>query len=582
MASTLPRLPIFEAIKKHDAHRTAVVHSLSGRRFTYGELVNDVAAAKDKLQRNTGGQSAEGARISFLVENGYDYVVTLLSILAAHAIAVPLSPTFPSHELRYIIDQSESLMLLSSEKFQDKADEVLKEGMQTSPINWKREKIMMGKTDDYVTLEEPTSTKGGMMLYTSGTTSRPKGVLLPQDVLTAQSQSLLQAWNYTAEDVLLHVLPLHHIHGTVNALLTPLFAGSTIEFQFPFNAQAAWERLAAPFLPNPDPTKKPITFLTVVPTIYTRFLSSHSSLTPELQAATKTALHPSNLRLNISGSAALPTPVKSAWSELSGGNVLLERYGMTEVGMALSCGLDFADRVDGSVGWPLPSVQARLVDTETGEIIKEGEEIDPSTGSERHGEIQLRGPTIFREYWKNPEATTKEFVEDTDGQGKWFKTGDVAIRKDVEDAGKSPQNWAKGPLYFIQGRKSADIIKTGGEKVSALEIEREMLSLPQVSEVAVVGLPSEAWGQKVAAVVVLSEQGKTAGRGGKAWSALDMRRALKDVLANYKIPQEMKVVDTIPRNAMGKINKKQLIIQIWGEQPGGSKENSAAQANGSV
>ncbi|KAF3034101.1 hypothetical protein E8E11_003422 [Didymella keratinophila] len=586
MASTLPRLPIFEAIKKHDAQRTAVIHSLSGRRFTYGELVNDVAAAKDKLQRNTCGKSAEGERISFLVENGYDYVVTLLSILAAHAIAVPLSPTFPAHELRYIIDQSESLMLLSSEKFQDKADEVLKEGMETSPINWKREKIMMGKTDDYVTLEEPTSTKGGMMLYTSGTTSRPKGVLLPQDVLTAQSQSLLKAWNYTADDVLLHVLPLHHIHGTVNALLTPLFAGSTIEFQFPFNAQAAWERLAAPFLPNPDPAKKPITFLTVVPTIYTRFLSSHASLTPELQTATKTALHPSNLRLNISGSAALPTPVKSAWSELSGGNVLLERYGMTEVGMALSCGLDFADRVDGSVGWPLPSVQARLVDTETSEVIKEGEEVDPSTGRERHGEIQLRGPTIFREYWKNPTATSKEFVDDADGQGKWFKTGDVAIRKTVPAAGKSAQEWAKGPLYFIQGRKSADIIKTGGEKVSALEIEREMLSLPYVSEIAVVGLPSEAWGQKVAAVVVLSEAGKTAGRGGKAWSALDMRRALKDILANYKIPQEMKVVDTIPRNAMGKINKKQLVIQIWGEQleaPSAAKENGAVQVpNGSV
>lgn len=510
--------------------------------------------------------------------------VTLLSILAAHAIAVPLSPTFPAHELRYIIDQSESLMLLSSQKFQDKADDVLKEGMETSPINYKQEKIMMGKTDDYVTLEDPQSDKGGMMLYTSGTTNRPKGVLLSQDILTAQSQSLLKAWDYSSNDVLLHVLPLHHIHGTVNALLTPLFVGSTIEFQFPFNATAVWERLATPFLPNPDPAKKPITFLTVVPTIYTRLLASHSSLSSELQAASKTALHPSNMRLNISGSAALPTPVKSAWTELSGGNVLLERYGMTEVGMALSCGLSFSDRVDGSVGWPLPSVQARLVDTETHEIIKEGEETDASTGRERHGEIQLRGPTIFREYWKNPEATAKEFVEDADGQGKWFKTGDVAVRRGVDGAGKSSQDWAHGPLYFIQGRKSADIIKTGGEKVSALEIEREMLSLPQVSEVAVVGLPSEAWGQKVASVVVLSEKGKTAGRGGKAWSALDMRRELKEILANYKIPQEMKVVESIPRNAMGKINKKQLVKQIWGEPLEASgKENGAVSVpNGSV
>lgn len=468
-------------------------------------------------------------------------------------------------------------MLLSSEKFQGYADEVLKEGMETNPINYKQEKIMMGKTDDYVTLEEPTSDKGGMMLYTSGTTNRPKGVLLPQDVLTAQSWSLLEAWKYTKDDVLLHVLPLHHIHGTVNALLTPLFVGSTVEFQFPFNATAVWERLAAPFLPNADPAKKPITFLTVVPTIYTRLVPAYAKLSPELQAAAKTAIHPSNMRLNISGSAALPTPLKSTWTELSGGNVLLERYGMTEVGMALSCGLTFADRVDGSVGWPLPSVQVRLVDSDTNEIIKEGEEFDSSTDRERPGEIQLRGPTIFREYWKNPQATVKEFVEDADGQGKWFKTGDVAVRRHVDGAGKSDQPWAKGPMYFIHGRKSADIIKTGGEKVSALEIEREMLALPQVDEVAVVGLPSEAWGQKVAAVVVLSEEGKTAGKGGKVWSALDMRRALKDVLANYKIPQEMKVVDTIPRNAMGKINKKQLVIQIWGEWLEGERQTGAVQ-----
>jgi malonyl-CoA/methylmalonyl-CoA synthetase len=515
-------------------------------------------------------------------------IVTLLSILAAHAIAVPLSPAFPAHELRYILDQSQSLMLLSSEKFQTQADEVLKEGLETSPINYKQDKIMLGKTDDYVTLEDPTSDKGGMMLYTSGTTSRPKGVVLPQSVLTAQSMSLLEAWEYSSKDHLLHMLPLHHIHGTVNALLTPLFAGSIIEFQFPFNATAVWERLAAPFLPNPDPAKKPITFLTVVPTIYTRLIASHSSLTPELQAAAKTALSPSNMRLNISGSAALPTPVKAAWTKLSDGNVLLERYGMTEVGMALSCGLSFSDRIDGSVGWPLPSVEVRLADLETGETIKEDLETDHPADStaEVLGQIQLRGPTIFKEYWRNPEATAKEFVEGEDGKGKWFKTGDVAIRRYVPGAGKNSstpsQSWTKGPAYFILGRESMDILKTGGEKVSALEIEREMLSLPQVSEVAVVGLASEAWGQKVAAVVVLSESGKTAGKGGKAWSALDMRRALKELLVSYKIPQELKIVESIKRNAMGKVDKKTLIKDVWGESVEKSAEKSGLGVTGNV
>ena len=213
-----------------------------------------------------------------------------------------------------------------------------------------------------------------------------------------------------------------------------------------------------------------------MPTIYSRLLSSHRDLESSTYDAAKGALSPENLRLNISGSAALPTPIKSAWTELSSGNVLLERYGMTEVGMALSCGLDFRDRVDGSVGWPLPFVEARLVETETNKIIKEGEERNED-GIEREGEIQLRGPTVFKEYWRNSKATAEEFVEGNDGKGRWFKTGDVATRRVVEGAGQSEQEWAKGPMYFIRGRKSVDIIKSGGEKVSALEIERELLSL---------------------------------------------------------------------------------------------------------
>lgn len=237
-----------------------------------------------------------------------------------------------------------------------------------------------------------------------------------------------------------------------------------------------WDRLAAPFLPSNPTRKPPITFLTAVPTIYNRLLSSHPELKSPTLEASKEALKPSNLRLNISGSAALPTPTKAAWTELSNGNVLLERYGMTEVGMALSCGLDFADRVDGSVGWPLPFVEARLVDTETGSVIQHGEEKD-ADGKEREGEIQLRGPTVFKEYWRNEKATAAEFVEGEDGKGRWFKTGDVATRREVDGAGRSGQGWAKGPMYFIRGRKSVDIIKSGGEKVSALEIERELLSL---------------------------------------------------------------------------------------------------------
>lgn len=391
--------------------------------------------------------------------------------------------------------------------------------------------------------------------------------MLPEEVLTAQCRSLHQAWEYSPADRLLHVLPLHHIHGTVNAVLTPLFAGSSIEFMFPFNADAVWKRLAAPFLPSP--AASPITFFTVVPTVYSRLLASHKALPPDVQAATREATSPRHMRVNISGSAALPTPVKAAWAALSGGNVLLERYGMTEVGMALSCGLAAADRVDASVGWPLPSVEARLVDMDTGDVIEPGREVD-AQGRERAGEIQLRGPTIFREYWRNPDATAKEFVDDDgggDGAGKWFKTGDVAVRRPVDTAGLNgaQQSWAQGPMYFIQGRMTADIIKTGGEKVSALEVERELLSLPEVAEAAVVAVPSGSWGQKVGAVIILDAEHAA------RWTPLEMRRALKGRLAAYKIPQVMKIVDHIPRNAMGKINKKQLVKAIFVEETSGDE-----------
>ncbi|KAI5923877.1 acetyl-CoA synthetase-like protein [Camillea tinctor] len=723
---TLPRLPVFDAISRHDPRSPAVVHCLSGRTFNYGELLPDVCRVRDQIHSAAGKSDIRGERIAFLVENSYDYVVTFLAILAARAIALPLSPPFPIPELQYILSQSEASLLVHSSKFATKANEVLatpyvEASSATDPDSklFSLKAVELQKHEglgadpifyDSVTISEDADTEGaGMMLYTSGTTARPKGVLLPETALTAQARALIEAWKYSPEDRLLHVLPLHHIHGTVNAILTPLFAGSTIEFLFPFNADTVWRRFANPFLktsaatpaqvaaklngitkgtangvtngaPHPDvhlngvthspssvngtahaatqsnnlaasainvdrigqvaaelygiinlasgtpsslkdtgatlsardtnrisqlavelndmvrPTpqttsaahlrtpdiaqsvapstgatttpanetkdedkfarmaKEKITFFTVVPTVYTRLLSTHKALPPEIAEAGRIAISPEHMRVSISGSAALPTPVKRAWKDLSRGNVLLERYGMTEVGMALSCGLDYADRVDGSVGWPLPGVEARLVDTDTHEII-------PDDACERSGEIQLRGANVFREYWANPTATAKEFVPADDGKGPWFKTGDVAVRRPAPSpAGQGTSgHWAHGPMYFILGRQSADIIKSGGEKVSALEVERELLSLPEVLEAAVLAVPSGRWGQKVGAVLILDSA--LVGSGG--WKPMDMRRALRGRLANYKIPQVLRVVQHIPRNAMGKINKKDLLRQVF-------------------
>ncbi|KAI0452318.1 hypothetical protein F5B21DRAFT_483669 [Xylaria acuta] len=704
MASTLalPKFPLFDAISRHDPNSTAVAHCLSARSFKYGELLPDVCRARDHIYRAAGKTDIRGERIAFLVENSYDYVVTFLAILAARAIALPLSPPFPAPELQYILTQSQASLLLHSAKFASKATEVLKTPWPEPSANTDPEfkptlksvevpkRFGLGQDNtvfDTVTITDDTDTEGvGMMLYTSGTTARPKGVLIPETALTAQGRALIEAWKYTPQDRLLHVLPLHHIHGTVNAIITPLFAGSTIEFLFPFNADTLWRRFANPFLesvkasvvsngtsnapgkglpyislpstlsrtiseacstgattpvsvdttlspsdtnrisqiaaelygiirlasgPNGSPettglalstqetarisqlaadlnevvrpqatssiplsngashpnghvnyaaeakfanmSKEKITFFTVVPTVYTRLLSTHKTLSPEVAEAGRIATSPEHMRVAISGSAALPTPVKRAWKDLSRGNVLLERYGMTEVGMALSCGLEFADRVDGSVGWPLPGVEVRLFDTDTNEII-------PSDVVDRSGEIQLRGANVFREYWANPTATSKEFVPAGDDKGLWFKTGDVAVRRNVPAPAASGTSgtWAQGPMYFILGRQSADIIKSGGEKVSALEIERELLSLPEVLETAVLAVPSGKWGQKVGAVVILDRTICPEG-----WKPMDMRRALKGRLANYKIPQVLRVVEHIPRNAMGKINKKNLLRQVF-------------------
>ncbi|EFR04502.1 hypothetical protein MGYG_07510 [Nannizzia gypsea CBS 118893] len=573
LISSLPDLPLFRPLASHDQQSTSVVHSASGRTFTYGNLIGDVISAQDKLKsirdRHSKPLSLHGKPVAFLAENSYDYVVTLLSILAADGIALPLSPSFPAAELRYILDNSQAEVLLATERYRGQAEQVLNGELIKTPVLEFIPKLNEGAIPpSSVDFRDVANPRGGMMLYTSGTTNRPKGVFLPHSALAAQTKSLVEAWSYSPDDRLLHMLPLHHIHGTVNAILAPVLAGSSIEFTYPFNPTEVWKRLAKPFLPQSKMLSppNPINFLTAVPTIYHRLLNTFDLLSDTTKQAAKVAISPGNLRLNISGSAALPTPIKKAWTDLSGGNVLLERYGMTEVGMALSCGLEFNDRVDGSVGWPLPSVEVRLFDLERQEVIRPGEEFDKDN-RERVGEIHLRGPTIFKEYWQNKKATGESFIDDSDGKGKWFKTGDMAIRQPVDGAGRGESTWAQGPLYFIQGRQSVDIIKVGGEKVSALEVEREILSLPQVLEAAVVGLPSEQWGQKVAAILVLDPKHATTESGeGKAWGILDLRRALKEKLSGYKIPQEMRILEGgIPRNAMGKVNKKTLKKEVFGD-----------------
>jgi malonyl-CoA/methylmalonyl-CoA synthetase len=307
-------------------------------------------------------------------------------------------------------------------------------------------------------LPDIASERRAMILYTSGTTSRPKGVVTTHTNITAQIMSLVEAWEWSADDRIVLFLPLHHVHGIINVVSCALWSGATCEMMPRFDANAVWDRIAS----------GGVTLFMAVPTIYVKLIAAWDAASPERRAALSQAC--AKLRLMVSGSAALPVSTLERWKEISG-HTLLERYGMTEIGMALSNPLR-GQRVPGSVGKPLPSVEVQLVG-------ENGKSVAPGTP----GEIEVRGPSVFAEYWGKPDATRNAFREG------WFRTGDTAV---IENG-----------VYRILGRTNIDILKTGGHKISALEIEEALREHPAVAECAVVGIPDPEWGERVAAAVVL-------------------------------------------------------------------------------
>jgi malonyl-CoA/methylmalonyl-CoA synthetase len=344
-----------------------------------------------------------------------------------------------------------------------------------------------------------------MILYTSGTTSRPKGVVATHANITAQINSLVDAWGWSATDRILLCLPLHHVHGIINVVCCALWSGATCHMLPRFDANAVWDCIAG----------GEVTLFMAVPTVYAKLIAAWDAASAERRAELIAAC--SRLRLMVSGSAALPVSTLLRSKEISG-HILLERYGMTEIGMALSNPLR-GERVPGSVGTPLPGVDLRLVESN-------GKPVLPGTP----GEIEVRGPAVFAEYWGKPDATREAF---RDG---WFRTGDTAV---VENG-----------IYRILGRTSIDILKTGGHKVSALEIEEALRQHPAVAECAIVGVPDPEWGERVAAAVVL--------RNGHALDLHSLRTWARELLAVHKLPSRLLMLDALPRNAMGKVMKPAL------------------------
>ncbi|KAK9487524.1 hypothetical protein V1527DRAFT_404060 [Lipomyces starkeyi] len=542
--ATLPNLPLLSALSSHPPAKVAIIHSSSRKAFDYRSLLCDIFRWRSVLSKL--GSDARDKRIAIMGENSYEFVVCLLAATSLpRTIAVPLCPSHTTPEITYQLNDADCCAIVTTERFKEKLaplvngrDFVIYEDVELPP------------SENVTIAKDPSDAidTSGIILYTSGTSGNPKGVVIPNATLHAQASSLIKAWEIAPRDTILHTLPLHHIHGILNALLVPLFVGSTIVFQFPFAAGPVLSLLA-----HEDARAPEISIYTAVPTVYARLSTLYRSLPPAKQASITDAI-PKSLHLAMCGSAALPDPLRDGWAQLSGGHPqLLERYGMTEVGMALSQPLKESERASGSVGKPLPGVYARLVDKDTLEVLyqsvgwqsEEWITKKPEGDGQVLGEIELSGPTIFKEYWRKPDATVGSFVTDASGRN-WFRTGDIA---GIDSAGS----------WWIKGRESMDIIKSGGEKLSALEIEREILSLVGIAECAVVGLPSPEWGQAVATVVVMQANVEPI-------TYDSLKAELKKRLTGYKIPKELKIVAQIPRNQMGKVNKKTLVKQVWPEK----------------
>ncbi|MCU0446620.1 MAG: acyl-CoA synthetase [Microscillaceae bacterium] len=469
--------------------------------FTYQELWQKSSLLAGHLLAHQ--PDLQEKRVAFIATQTADYVVMLWAIWQAGGIAVPLAVSHPTPEIVYILHNTQAEVVLTNSTYEAFLSPICQAQNRTL-LNINRLNNSLIIND----LPEINRNRRALIIYTSGTTGKPKGAVTTHQMIEAQIRTLVEAWEWQSSDYILEVLPLHHIHGIINVMACALWTGARVRMLEKFVASTVWDLFLY----------ENFTVFMAVPTIYNRLIGAWEDFLPQKQSQILSQLQ--KFRLMVSGSAALPVSVLHKWQQISG-HTLLERYGMTEIGMALSNPL-YGVRRAGKVGLPLPQVEVRLID-ENNQVM---------SGYDVAGEIQVKSPAVFLEYWQNPEATAQSFVEG------WFKTGDVAQRD------------AEG-YYQILGRNSTDIIKTGGYKVSALEIEETLRNHPQIAECAVVGLPDEDWGEKIALAIIQKDDNK-------ALTINDLRDWAKKYLAPYKIPNLLLICTDLPRNAMGKIIKSEL------------------------
>ncbi|GAV64455.1 AMP-binding domain-containing protein [Cephalotus follicularis] len=492
-----------------------------GRKHEYAsELVNGVS----------GHGHLGGARIGIVAKPSAEFVAAVLGTWLSGGVAVPLALSYPEVELLHVMNDSDISMILSTEDYRQAMQNLaVKTSAQFSLLQPVPSLNSSPSVLDLSRIEAIYADRvkdPALIVYTSGTTGKPKGVVHTHKSISAQVQTLAEAWEYSATDQFLHCLPLHHVHGLFNALLAPLYAGSTVEFMPRFSVRGIWQRWRESYSENGTKAHDNITVFTGVPTMYTRLIQGYEAMDPELQAVSASAAR--QLRLMMCGSSALPQPVMQQWETITG-HRLLERYGMTEFVMAIANPLR-GERKAGTVGKPFPGVQVRIAEDENGSDTLGG------------GELCIKSPSLFKEYWKLPKVTKESFTDDG-----FFKTG---------DAGKINEDG----YYIILGRTSADIMKVGGYKLSALEIESVLLEHPIVAECSVLGLPDKDYGDAVCAIIVPEEEAKKKQEeeSKPILSLEELCTWAKDKLAPYKLPTRLFLWDSLPRNAMGKVNKKEL------------------------
>jgi len=476
--------PAPDALGGPDADRAALV--FPERSLSYAELRRAARSVALEL---------EGVeRVAVFAEPRIETCVAVIGALLAGVTVIPINPKSGTSELAHIAGDAEPEAL------------AVAPGTEPPDAFGDRRRVEIdleaggAEADD---LAEPPDGAPALIVYTSGTTGRPKGAVLPRRAISSNLDALAEVWGWTEADVVVHGLPLFHVHGLVIGILGPIRRGGTAWHIGRFTPEGVRDGLAGPG-----------TMLFGVPTMYRR-LAEAAAEAPDLAQALESA------RLLVSGSAALPASEHARLRELTGRGVV-ERYGMTETLMNTAIHAD-AEPAPGTVGPPLPGIDVRLVDDD-GTALEVADD-------ETIGEIQVRGPNLFLEYLNRPDATAEAM---RDG---WFTTGDMATRT------------ADGYIRIV-GRRATDLIKSGGYKIGAGEIEGCLREHPAVEDAAVTGEADDDLGERVVAWVVL--------RDGASVEASALVDHVASLLAPHKRPRDVRFVEELPRNDMGKVQKARL------------------------